>query len=178
MKTVLYIYLLLLATSVYSILPEEEEEVIDLITKDDKEILPKYNDENYFYVPIFHSNDIHGSFFPKKIVLPNNEEYSVGGLEYMGKYFKIMEKDWKERLLYFDAGDQFQGGLEGSFNINNSNIMMDYFNALHINKSVLGNHEFDFGLDFLSHYMNSSKFDWIIDNIKNKTSNRIYFIIW
>ena len=172
MKTVLCIYLLLLATSVYSILPEEEEEVIDLITKDDEDILPKYNDENYFYVPIFHSNDIHGSFFPKKIVLPNNEEYSVGGLEYMGKYFKIMEKDWKERLLYFDAGDQFQGGLEGSFNINNSNIMMDYFNALHINKSVLGNHEFDFGLDFLSHYMNSSKFDWIIDNIKNKTSGR------
>jgi len=30
----------------------------------------------------------------------------------MGKYFKIMEKDWKERLLYFDAGDQFQGGLD------------------------------------------------------------------
>ena len=174
MKTVLYIYLFLLVTlSIYTIQPNEDEEVLDLITEEDKKILPKYNDNEIFYVPIFHSNDIHGSFFPKKIVLPDDKEYSIGGLEYMGKYFKIMEKEWKERLLYFDAGDQFQGGLEGTFkDDNNSNIMMDYFNALHINKSVLGNHEFDSGLNFLNHYMNSSKFDWIIDNIKNKTSGR------
>ena len=172
MKTVLYIYLLFFSTfSVYSILPNEgEEDTIDLIDDKDRILLPKPDDKDYFYVPIFHSNDIHGSFFPKKIVLPNGNVYTVGGLEYMGKYFKIMKEEWKDRLLYFDAGDQFQGGLEGSFNISNSNIMMDYFNALNINKSVIGNHEFDFGLDFLGRYMGSSKFGWIIDNVKNKTT--------
>ena len=75
-----------------------------------------------------------------------------------------MEKDWKERLLYFDAGDQFQGGLEGSFNINNSNIMMDYFNALHINKSVLGNHEFDFGMDNMVRIFKKAKFPILCSN--------------
>ena len=171
MKTVLYIYLLLIVSfSVYSILPNDEE--IDLIEDDDRAKLPKRDDEKYFYIPIFHTNDIHGSFFPKKIVLPNNEVYSVGGLEYMGKYASIMAKEWGDRLLYFDAGDQFQGGLEGSFTIDDNNIMMDFFNALKVNKSVLGNHEFDFGLDFLNKYMGKAKFDWIIDNIKNKTSGK------
>ena len=171
MKTVLYIYLLLIVSfSVYSILPNDEP--IDLITAEDKVKLPSKNDENYFYIPIFHTNDIHGSFFPKKIVLPNGQEYSIGGLEYMGKYAKIMAEDWGDRLLYFDSGDQFQGGLEGSFNISNSNIMMDFFNALKVSKSVLGNHEFDFGLKFLNKYMNNANFDWIIDNIKNKTSGK------
>ena len=70
MKTVLYIYLLLIVSfSVYSILPNDEP--IDLITAEDKVKLPSKNDENYFYIPIFHTNDIHGSFYPKKILLPS-----------------------------------------------------------------------------------------------------------
>lgn len=83
----------------------------------------------------------------------------------MGNYLSIMKEQWGDRLLYTDAGDQFQGGLEGRFEP--GNIIMDFFNALNLDKSALGNHEFDFGLPFLNNYMNSSKFDWIIDNIKD-----------
>jgi hypothetical protein len=39
--------------------------------------------------------------------------YSIGGLEYLGKYASIMSEEWGERFLYFDTGDQFQGGIEG-----------------------------------------------------------------
>lgn len=163
MKAGLYIYLLLLLSiSINSLL---EDSIIDLIDEKDKDKLPSPDDSEIYYIPIFHSNDIHGSFYPKKILLPNNQEYSVGGLEYMGNYLSIMKEQWGDRLLYTDAGDQFQGGLEGRFEP--GNIIMDFFNALNLDKSALGNHEFDFGLPFLNNYMNSSKFDWIIDNIKD-----------
>ena len=121
-----------------------DEEIIDL--KDETKDLPTPDDPDIYYIPIMHTNDIHGSFYPKKVLLPNNELYYIGGLEYMGKYASIMAEEWGERFLYFDTGDQFQGGVEGF--ISNGNIMMDFFNKLEVEKSVIGNHEFDYGIPF------------------------------
>ena len=123
----------------------EEEEMIDL--KDDETPLPNPNDEEILYIPILHTNDIHGSFYPKKILLPSGNTYSIGGLPYLGKYLSIMSEEWKDRLLYFDTGDQFQGGIEGY--ISKGRIMMDFFNELKVKKSVIGNHDFDYGFDFM-----------------------------
>ena len=143
------------------------EEIIDL--KTEKE-LPSKDDTNYFYIPIFHTNDLHGSFYPKKILLPSGKSYSVGGLEYLGKYISIMSNYWKDRFLYFDSGDQFQGGVEAY--ISKGKIIMDFFNELNLKKAVIGNHEFDYGIPFLKNYMSLSKFYWVIDNIKNITSDK------
>jgi len=43
---------------------EEEEKIIEL--KDPNTPLPTPDEPNYFYIPIIHRNDIHGSFYPKK----------------------------------------------------------------------------------------------------------------
>ena len=169
----IYILLLLSIISIFAIESpfknaNKEEEIIDL--KDDETPLPNPNDEKILYIPIIHTNDIHGSFYPKKILLPSGNTYSIGGLPYLGKYVSIMSEEWKDRLLYFDTGNQFQGGIEGY--ISKGRIMMDFFNELKVKKSVIGNHEFDYGFDFLKNYMNLSKFDWIIDNIKNTTTGQ------
>ena len=145
-----------------------QDEIIEL--KDDDKPLPKPDDNEITYIPIIHTNDIHGSFYPKKILLPSGGTYSIGGLEYFGKYVSIMSEEWKDRLLYFDTGDQFQGGIEGY--ITQGQIMMDFFNELDVQKSVIGNHEFDYGYNFLNKYMNSSEFEWVIDNVRNKTSGK------
>jgi 2',3'-cyclic-nucleotide 2'-phosphodiesterase (5'-nucleotidase family) len=50
--------------------------------------------------------------------------------------------------------------------------MMDFFNELEVEKSIIGNHEFDYGVPFLKKYMNRSNFDWIIDNVRNTTSGQ------
>ena len=167
MKAEFFIYLLFfLQSSLYCI---EEEEIIYL--KDDKyNAIPTPNNSDIYYIPIIHTNDIHGSFYPKKILLPDNEMYSIGGLEYLGKYASIMSEEWGERFLYFDTGDQFQGGIEGY--ISQGNIMMDFFNTLKVKKSVFGNHEFDYGIPFLKEYMDKANFDWIIDNVKNTTTGK------
>ena len=145
-----------------------EEEII--VLKDPNTPLPTPDDPNIFYIPIIHTNDIHGSFYPKQILLPSGNTYTIGGLEYLGKYESIMYEEWKDRLLYFDTGDQFQGGIEGY--ISQGNIMMDFFKELEMDNSVIGNHEFDYGFNFLKNYMNSSDFNWVIDNVKNTTSKR------
>ena len=158
------IFFSLLLISVYGI---EDKKTLNL---DPESQLPDPNDPNILYIPIIHTNDIHGSFYPKKILLPSGKTYKIGGLEYLAKYINIMSKIWGKRLLYFDSGDQFQGGIEGY--ISQGKIIMDYFNEIDVKKSVIGNHEFDYGMEFLKKYMNLSKFDWIIDNIKNKTSGQ------
>lgn len=146
-----------------------EDEIIHL--EDKEKHLPTPDNKDIYYIPILHTNDIHGSFYPKRILLPNNEEYyTIGGLEYMGKYASIMGDEWGDRFLYFDTGDQFQGGIEGF--ISKGNIMMDFFNKLEVEKSVIGNHEFDYGIPFLKDYMEKANFDWIVDNIKNVTSGQ------
>ena len=146
---------------------DDEEEMIKL--KDLEMPLPSPNDPEIFYIPIIHTNDIHGSFYPKQMVLPSDNTFSIGGLEYLGKYVSIMYEEWKNRLLFFDTGDQFQGCVEG--HISKGRIIMDFFNELKMRSSVIGNHDFDNGIDFLNDYMNSSKFKWTIDNIKNLTTN-------
>ena len=158
------IFLSLLLTCVYGI---EDKKTLNL---DPESQLPDPNDPNILYIPIIHTNDIHGSFYPKKILLPSGKTYKIGGLEYLAKYINIMSKIWGKRLLYFDSGDQFQGGIEGY--ISQGKIIMEYFNEIDVKKSVIGNHEFDYGMEYLKKYMNLSKFDWIIDNIKNKTSGQ------
>ena len=171
-KLINYFLIFFLLSIIYCIEPfEESEDEYPRLEGDS--ILPSPDDPDILYIPIFHTNDIHGSFYPKKVLLPNAEHnglYTIGGLEYMGKYAKIMKEEWGDRLLYFDTGDQFQGGLEA--NISNGTIMMDFFNSLNVTKSVLGNHEFDPGIDFLKDYMNKSNFDWVIDNIKNVTTGK------
>ena len=167
---ILKIYLLLSITCKVPFddvkIADEDEEIIELKDNDIK--LPSPDDKDILYIPIIHTNDIHGSFYPKKITLPSGYEYYIGGLEYLGKYISIMYEEWKDRLLYLDSGDQFQGGLEGY--LSKGQIIMDFFNELKVKKAVVGNHEFDYGIDFLKKYMNSSNFEWVIDNIKNKTS--------
>ena len=161
----LYILLLINISFSFSLL-NDKEDYIDLI---DESILPKKNDRDYYYLSILHTNDIHGSFYPKKILLPSGIVYSVGGLEYLGKYYKILREEWGDQFMYFDSGDHFQGGIEGY--ISKGQIIMNFFNASDIKNSPLGNHEFDYGVDFLIDYMNTANFEWLIANVKNITQN-------
>lgn len=60
-------------------------------------------------------------------------------------------------MLYVDAGDQFQGGVESSDKVSSGQIMNDYFNEVVVDASALGNHDFDFSPHFLLNYMEERK---------------------
>ena len=130
---------------------------------------PSPNDEKYYYIPIISTNDIHGTYY-STIIKNNNLEYENGGLDYLGKYISIIRKEFgNNRVLYFDGGDQFQGGLESK--LSNGTIITEFFNIMGLNASTFGNHEFDYGKDYLLNILKLSNFNYLSCNVLNKTDN-------
>ena len=153
-------------------------------TNDDEEIdisayeYPKEDTDDYIYVPIIGTNDLHGKIFPVRYKKPNTSEnqeyYYSGGAEYIFSYAEILRKKWgNKRVIWLDAGDQFQGGYE--FTHTNGTIMRDYYNTCKIDAMGIGNHEFDFEIDFLQDFMNNSSFPYLAANIYDKEKKKYIY---
>lgn len=66
----------------------------------------------YTTVAIVATNDIHGAALPTQMQRQdNNQNYTYGGLMYMGSLIEIIKSEYPEHTLILDAGDQFQGGI-------------------------------------------------------------------
>lgn len=76
--------------------------------------------------------------------------------------------------MYLDAGDQFQGAIESSDKVSSGEIMNDYFNTVKVDGSTLGNHEFDFGPNFLFPFMEkrNEKSWFIAANVHSETDQQ------
>lgn len=103
---------------------------------------------------IFQTSDIHGNIFPTNYV--TDKEYGLA------KVSNLINKQCEnaDYKLIFDSGDILQGNslafYNEKFNITTPSII-DGFNLIGYDGITLGNHEFNFGLEYLtSHY---SKFD-------------------
>lgn len=143
------------------------EEIIDISSY----TYPKKEEptDDTYTIAIFGTNDVHGKIFPTQYPHPDGvNTYKSGGVEYIYAYKKILEEEWGERLLWLDGGDQFQGGME--FMLSEGEIMNKFYNAAGVKAMAIGNHEFDFGVDFLKDKMNKSDFIYLAANIKNKTT--------
>lgn len=147
----------------------------DVIDISDGYTVPKKTDTDYYWVPIFGTNDIHGKIFPAQYTHPNGKDtYKSGGVEYIYAYKKIIESEWgNDRFLWLDGGDQFQGGME--FMLSNGTIMNTFYNEAGVHAMAIGNHEFDFGVDELKKAMSGSTFDYLAANIKNTTSGKFIY---
>lgn len=71
-------------------------------------------------------------------------------------------------MLYLDAGDQFQGAIESGPLVSRGEILTAFFNEVGLTASAIGNHEFDFGGDFLFNYMRKRKAPFLAANIFNE----------
>ena len=123
-----------------------------------------------FLHPILSTNDLHGGIFPEKFADSNRQRYSYGGANYIYSYKKILKEEWGNRLLWFDAGDQFQGTMECM--LSKCNIMKDYYNKAGLDGITLGNHDFDYGIDYLKKFIKEQNFPVICTNIKEQESNK------
>lgn len=75
----------------------------------------------------------------------------------MASLIKIFKDEYPGHTLVLDAGDQFQGGVESSPLISQGKIMNDFYDAIGLQGQAIGNHEFDFGPDFLLPFYNSKQ---------------------
>ena len=98
------------------------------------------NDDKYIYIPIVGTNDIHGRFFPSNNHVDFNGEkieYKTGGLEYIARYINILKKEYaSNRVLYFDAGDQFFQTKESI--LFDGNNIFEFLNTIGLNGTTLG----------------------------------------
>lgn len=128
---------------------------------------PSPKDSSYTYVAIMSTTDVHGYAFHRQF--PSLSNFSYGGASLMYSYMKALRSEWGDRFLWFDSGDKYQGGLEST--LSNGTIMTDFYNYAELDVSVLGNHEFDFGFDYLFNQMNKSDSPFLTTNLKNKHTN-------
>jgi 5'-nucleotidase len=98
-------------------------------------------------ITILGTNDIHGTITP--LELKSREargvdsiKYKAGGVAYLASYVKKLRKELGNRLLWLDAGDEFQGSIES--NSNYGAAMVKFFNTVGLDAAAVGNHEFDF----------------------------------
>ena len=75
----------------------------------------------------------------------------------MASMMSTLREEFKGNFLYLDAGDQFQGGIQSSPLVSSGEIINDYMNQVNVDSSAVGNHEFDFGPNFLFSYFNNRR---------------------
>jgi 2',3'-cyclic-nucleotide 2'-phosphodiesterase/3'-nucleotidase/5'-nucleotidase len=126
---------------------------------------------NEYTIAILGTNDLHGTIFPTSLTHPlTKENYYYGGVEYLASYVKILRNEWQDRLLWLDSGDQFQGGIESK--LSNGTIVTEFLNIIRVNSTAIGNHEWDFGKDFLYKRLEEASFTYLAANIYNETSGK------
>ena len=127
------------------------------------------DDKNYTYIPIVGTDDIHGHFFPKINNIRIGKKsfmYKTGGLEYMAKYITTLREEFgSNRVLYFDGGDFYQGGIASV--LFDGEIMLEYFNIIGLNGSTIGNHEFDYSREWVESKIEKSNFKVLVNNIRD-----------
>ena len=137
-----------------------------------EKIYPETN--NYIYIPIIGTDDIHGNFFPKINNLQINSKnitYKTGGLEYIAKYINILREEFgSNKVLYFDGGDFYQGGIDSV--LFDGEIILDYFNLVGLNGSTIGNHEFDYARKWIENKIKRSNHKTLINNIKDISNGK------
>ena len=131
-------------------------------------------DKNYTYVPIVGTDDIHGYFFPKINNLKIGQEtvtYKTGGLEYIAKYINILREEFgPHRVLYFDGGDFYQGGIDSV--LFDGEIMQEFFNLVGLNGTTIGNHEFDYSREWIEEKIKNAKYKTLINNIMDSSNSK------
>ena len=63
--------------------------------------------------------------------------------EGMASTIRQLKSKYGDDMIYLDAGDLFQGSLEG--NMSKGKSIVEFYNLLPIDAAAIGNHEFDFG---------------------------------
>lgn len=123
-------------------------------------------------VTLLLTSDIHGTVFP--LSYGNNSSQSVG----LGRISSIIARERAENphTILIDNGDLIQGTPLTYHYVNflahKENPMIRILNKLEYDAAVIGNHEFNYGLEVLKNAVKESKFPWLCANIVEEDSEK------
>ncbi|MDZ5474029.1 bifunctional UDP-sugar hydrolase/5'-nucleotidase [Bacillus sp. 31A1R] len=124
---------------------------------------------------LLQTSDIHGNIFPTSY--GNRLKLNAG----LGKLATIInqEKVQYEYHLLIDNGDVIQGTpltyYFAKFVADNNNPIISVLNELKYDAAVIGNHEFNFGMELLNSTIKQSSFPWLSANLLNQETNQPLF---
>jgi 5'-nucleotidase / UDP-sugar diphosphatase len=132
-------------------------------------------DDDLLHVIVLHTNDIHGQILPlpatwlvDKDPIPN-----TGGLERVGFYIERIRADAEAQgipIFVFDGGDWFQGTPEGA--IDKGARYIEAMQYVSWDAMVVGNHEFDHGVEMTHELLKDSKLPMVLANVTYPKGDR------
>ncbi|SER90289.1 2',3'-cyclic-nucleotide 2'-phosphodiesterase / 3'-nucleotidase [Gracilibacillus ureilyticus] len=120
------------------------------------------------------TSDIHGYIAP--VNYRDTKEENQG----LAKTAAIIKKIRAEnQVVLLDNGDFIQGSpftyYFAKYHKEQTSPLVDIANRLPYDFSVFGNHEFNYGLDYLEATVEQAEFPWLSANILNSKTNEPYF---
>jgi 2',3'-cyclic-nucleotide 2'-phosphodiesterase / 3'-nucleotidase len=120
------------------------------------------------------TSDVHGYLVPTNYRDDQKENIGLAKLTTVINRIKN-----KQPTLLIDNGDFLQGSpftyYFAKYYEHLPSPIIDVYNYLQYDAVILGNHEFNYGLDYLQKCMKHSQFPWLSSNILNKDTEKPYF---
>ncbi len=116
---------------------------------------------------VVHTNDVHGWTMSK----PDKKQPArqVGGAGALANFVASRRK--KGPTLLLDVGDWFQGTPEGT--LPRGKMMAETYNALGVDASVVGNHEYDIGEAGVRELVAQMRFPVLGSNVYARGKNQV-----
>lgn len=108
---------------------------------------------------IYSINDLHG-----KLTDSDNQP----GVEELTTYIKNRRQE-NENVILVSAGDMWQGSAES--NLTKGNLTTEWMNDIGFDAMVMGNHEYDWGGEFVSANEELAEFPFLAINIYSRSTN-------
>ncbi len=105
-------------------------------------------------------NDLHGKFVDTE---------SNGGVDELTTYLKAMYKS-DDNVVLLSSGDMWQGGAES--NLTRGMIITEWMNHLDFVSMTLGNHEYDWGEEYIEINDEIAEFPFLAINAFDKETNK------
>jgi len=126
-------------------------------------------------IVILETSDLHGNILP---INYGTNEMAEKGLAKVAALIK-KEREKNPDAVLIDGGDVIQGTPltyhHARFQSHEPNPMIKILNQLEYDAGVIGNHEFNYGLEFLNKAVDESAYPWLSANIVDKETEKPYF---
>lgn len=128
--------------------------------KNDDGICDKCSNSVIVYFDFYNINDLHGKLA---------DADSHVGVDELSTYLKNERKD-NPNSIFLSSGDMWQGQSES--NMTKGLIMTEWMNELKFTAMALGNHEYDWGGEFIKDNEEVAKFPFLAINVYDRATNK------